>query len=346
MTNSIKFFWNGIKVNGDSKLIKCYFFTDDENIIISVRDGSGSLPRDIFEVENDTDYYADYYDDDRARLTPEHPLYKYARHAHVKALIRDLNRGINYYNKKLSDPGCIDSDFYRTEIEKRVDRLIEMKDVENPGQPTASEVKAARLILEKKEQDRLAAEDEQRKKEREKVLDERSKGGEYIEKISSEYPVNDGDPVVTIEWSENPAFYNWADGELKLSVAAAEIILSHFDSKVFADLDSGYDKTKFTIAYTKENGDPGTYEGRYDLGDNDGGMIEHIRSFGRHMVEKGRYGHGDVSEEDRSFGNSILAFADMLDEYIASSNIIHVKVASWLEYAARLSKEKEDANNN
>ena len=37
------------------------------------------LPRDLFEVKNDSDSYTDYFENDRAYLTPAHPLYMYFR---------------------------------------------------------------------------------------------------------------------------------------------------------------------------------------------------------------------------------------------------------------------------
>ena len=121
--------------------------------------------------------------------------------------------------------------------------------------------------------------------------------------------------MVTINWSEHPAFYSWEDNELKLSVAAAEIILTHFDKEVHEDQERGYCKTSFTIEYVNEDGETDSYEGRYDLGDNDGGMIAHIRFFGNSYMTKGRYGNGQPSDEDKAIGEEILRFADMLAGY-------------------------------
>ena len=87
-TESIRFFWNGIKVNG-GKLIRCYYFTDSrsDSVTISARDYD-HLPRDLFTVKNETDLYTDYFDSDSATLTPEHPLYMYARAAALKSAMR------------------------------------------------------------------------------------------------------------------------------------------------------------------------------------------------------------------------------------------------------------------
>ena len=87
-TESIRFFWNGIKVNG-GKLIRCFYFTDSksDSVTISARDYD-HLPRDLFTVKNETDLYTDYFDSDSATLTPAHPLYKYARAAALKSAMR------------------------------------------------------------------------------------------------------------------------------------------------------------------------------------------------------------------------------------------------------------------
>ena len=84
-TTAIKFFWNGIKVNGGS-LIKCWFHLcdnerDGEIVRISAKGYGAELPGVVFAVTNAADIYTDYFDTDSATLTPAHPLYKYARAA-------------------------------------------------------------------------------------------------------------------------------------------------------------------------------------------------------------------------------------------------------------------------
>lgn len=101
-------------------------------------------------------------------------------------------------------------------------------------------------------------------------------GRAYIESISNSHPIQNGDPVVTIHWSECPAFQSWKENELKLSVAAADIILKHFDKR---PTDGWcYYKTKFTVDYVID-GTPGNFTDRYDLGDDIGGLIADIRRY-------------------------------------------------------------------
>lgn len=336
MTNSIRFYWNGLRLNGDKSLVKCFYSLDnkwdhDQCVTIYARDGF-SLPRDLFEVKNDTDLYTDYFDTDSATLTPEHPLYKYARYAAAKAELRYLPKQIAYeensrYKSSVS-------------IESKKARLAKLEDIKDPGQPTSEDLEKIAKARMEAENARKAAEHEAQLKAREERIRKTNEGRAYIEKVSAEHPIREGEPVVTINWSENPAFYSWEDNELKLSVAAAEIILKHYDEEVHADEGRGYDKTSFTIEFVNEDGEQDTYEGRYDLGDNDGGLVEHIRSFGRYYVEKGHFGNGNISDEDRETGEAILKFADMLDRYTAGGKIVSVALAPWVEKAIKDKKRE------
>jgi len=79
----IKFYWNGIRVNG-GKLQRCYFSyrnwvpsIDPETVGISAKDydGFSAEIHDLFKVENATDSQSDYFDKDRIKVTPTHPFY-------------------------------------------------------------------------------------------------------------------------------------------------------------------------------------------------------------------------------------------------------------------------------
>lgn len=88
MTN-LKFYWNGIKENG-GKLQKAdicagdYFNFPKGTITIYARDYErfSQGVRDVFRVENDSDMMTDYFEEDKIRVTPNHPLY-----ADVKAAL-------------------------------------------------------------------------------------------------------------------------------------------------------------------------------------------------------------------------------------------------------------------
>lgn len=356
-TTSIKFFYNGIKLNGENKLLKCFYSIDNSTaesgpcVTIYARDYS-DLPRDVFPVENDTDIYTDYFDNDRATLTPAHPLYKYARAAAIKADLRDsvpylekLERTLN--SGKLApwqnaDALKIDADSRRAKVEQYRAELEQLPKTH----PTAADLAEIDAMKTAAENARRAREQAEQLEAREKTLRQRAEGRAYIEGIAQQHPITEGAPYVEIPFSENPAFYAFNDQNsktsepLRLSVAAAEIVLKHFDEQAAAE-DRGYDKTDFVIHYTGDDGEPSTYSGRYDLGDNDGGMIAHIRSFGEFLRDKGNFGNGNPSDEDKETGAALVEFAAMLEGYTAGGRIVSVEVAPWLaEYNRRKAEQR------
>lgn len=302
-TQSIRFYYNGIRLNGDKKLIRCWYSLDNNaehepEVSISCRDYSGSLPGDIFAVENETDLYTDYFDTDGTRLTPAHPLYPFARAAAIKAETRDEPAYIEKLEKDIATkkeiwPGQHKS--WKEDLERRRARLsARLAELETlpKGNPTADDLAAVAAYYQAIAKARAEAEEAEKKARLEKVMRERVEGRVYIQQIASRYPIKEGRPVVTIEWSEHPAFYSFEDGELKLSIDAAEIILTHFDTPR-----QGYDKTKFSIECKDF-----TYTGRYDLGDGDGGLIAHIRACG----------NDDAAEYLESFICSTLKAGDKI----------------------------------
>ena len=165
---------------------------------------------------------------------------------------------------------------------------------------------------------RRHAEQEAEQAERETVLRRRSAGRHFISETEQAHPITPGAPFVEIPFSENPAFYAYNEqssktGEpLRLSIAAAEIIIRHYDAEVYADPDSAYDKTEFVIRYTDEHGQPATYSGRYDLGCDAGGLVSHIRSLGENLRSMGHLWNKQPTEQDEADAAAILALADLL----------------------------------
>ena len=356
-TTSIKFFYNGIKLNGENKLLKCFYSIDNSTaesgpcVTIYARDYS-NLPRDVFPVENETDIYTDYFDSDRATLTPAHPLYRYARAAAIKADLRDsvpylekLERTLN--SGKLApwqnaDTLKIDVESRRAKVEQYRAELEQLPKTH----PTADDLAEIDAMKTAAENARRAREQAEQLEAREKMLRQRAEGRAYIEGIAQQHPITEGAPYVEIPFSENPAFYAFNDqtdktGEpLRLSVAAAEIVLKHFDEQAAAE-NRGYDKTDFVIHYIDDDGEPSTYSGRYDLGDNDGGMIAHIRSFGEFLCDKGNFGNGKPSTEDKETGAALVEFAAMLEGYTAGGRVVSVDFAPWLaEYNRRRAEQR------
>ena len=88
MGDKMKFLWNGIKSNG--KLYRAWY--SDGQLIgypqgtlsIYAKDYSGfnAEINASFQVQNNSDYATDYFDKDKIRILPDHPL-----HATIAALI-------------------------------------------------------------------------------------------------------------------------------------------------------------------------------------------------------------------------------------------------------------------
>ena len=323
-TTSIKFYYNGLRLNGSRALVKCSYSIDNSRRTASpcvtiCADRGGSLPRDLFPVENDTDIMTDYFDNDRATITADHPLYPFARAAAVKYEINLLKISQRYAEKRAA--GGYMADYYTKEAARLAGR-IEQFNAELAAlpstQPAAADLEAVAAQNLEAENASRRAEQEAEQAERETVLRRRVSGRCFIAETEQAHPITPGAPFVEIPFSENPAFYACTDqagktGEpLRLSVAAAEIIIRHYDAEVYADPDSAYDKTDFVIHYTDEHGQPSTYSGRYDLGCDAGGLVSHIRNFGENLRSMGHLWNSQPTEQDEADAAAILALADLL----------------------------------
>ena len=290
-TNSIKFFWNGIKVNG-GKLIRTWYNIDNidnpQSVSISARDYD-HLPGDVFSVSNDSDIYTDYFDNDSTTLDAGHPLYMPALVAALKSNLRMVEISIKYAQKQIARG----SSYWQKKLDEETDKAARYRSMLQSlpdKQPTAEDLAAVAALRLEEETARKAAEHERELQEREKELNEQAESRRIVRETAERYPLDDAAAVrVVIQWSESGAFVG---DNLSFSVPAAEIILRTLDERRAGSL--GYDKTSFFVEYPE-----GRYEGRYDLGDGDGGLIEHIRKFGETCK----------LEEDR---NRIAALVDIL----------------------------------
>ncbi len=327
----IRIYYNGIKIDG-GKLIRCFYSLDNdcavngECVSISARDYS-DLPRDLLPVTNDTDIYTDYFDSDRATLTPDHPLYRYFRFAALKARAKDSERYCAKIQKDL-DAGKGNEwrgrrEYLESEIKAHRAYIDAYNAETDPGQPTAEDLQAIDSRRQEAENARRAAEHEEQLKQREIMLNLRADGRQMIERTAETYPIKDGEPVVTINWSEHPAFCAYDDDALKLSVAAADSILHALDMKQHntRETENGvgwYFKTKFTITGTDPDGDPIDYHGRFDIGDGEGGLIQHIRNLGEWERTHEEFGK-EKDQPDET--NDLLQFAEYLETFLDIDDI-------------------------
>lgn len=312
----IKIYYNGLKIDG-GKLIKCgYSINTPDTVCIYARHYE-DLPRDLFEVKNDSDSYTDYFENDRAVVESDHPLYKYIHYAALKEAAKSSQRYIEKYLKpQLAAPERFSGshNFYRGELERHEKNIALYQAAHDPGQPTAADLEAIDRQRQEAENERRAAEHREELIRREIYLQQRSRH-HFITETAEKYPLLPGAPVVTVNWSEHPGFI-WADDELRLSVKAAEKVLSALDEEEHGRRGErgGYFKTSFTIKWTDESGEECSYSGRYDLGDGDGGLIKHIRALGEWQLKHDNFGHEIPAEEET---NDYLKVADFLEAFAA-----------------------------
>ena len=88
--------------------------------------------------------------------------------------------------------------------------------------------------------------------------------------------------------------------------------MTHYDKAKHAE-NAGYDKTDFIMTWTDEDGEPWRYEGRYDLGDNDGGLIAHVRALAEWDATHDRW--GNPTEDPQKVSESRWAWVDLLTRY-------------------------------
>lgn len=303
---SIRIYWNGIKVNG-GELVKCYYGYSGDELTISARDYK-DLPREYFQVINESDGMSDYFEQDHTSITPDHPLFKFFHHAALKGIAT----GRSY--RKMAET-----------------QAAEWATMEDPGQPTEADAEAAKAYranqIEEAKKAREAKEAAEREAEEKRFEYQRGQAA-YIREVAEAHPIQEGAPVVTILWSEHPAFYEWNDlGTLKLSVAAADIILRTLDEEQHTAKENGgdqfgpcvwnYYKTKFQIDFTS-NGKAESFVDRYDLGDGYGGLVNMI---------------AQCNGEDHPF-------TQLLREW-SGGCIVSVTVAPWITAAQQEAKRAE-----
>lgn len=275
-TDTLRILTHGIRVNGAKTLVKCWYSIDDDKTLIYARGYSDRLPRDILPVQNDTDIITDYFDEDSAELIASHPLYPFFRAAAIREKLAFAKKHPDY-NATIGQA--------RAEEAARLSAELETLP---SGQPTPADVDRARAYMDAQRRAAAEAEERARREEWERRAEvERQKEQDARETIAAAvaaYPLKDGAPYVVIRWSEHPGI----DEGLVLSVAAADLVLSHLDKAQHArrvnDGVRGYDKTAFVVHYTK-GGEPLTFADRYDIGDGIGGLIEAIRHYDSNLAE-------------------------------------------------------------
>lgn len=325
MISSIKFFYNGLRLNGSRSLVRVGYSLDLDAQTVTIYARSGeTLPRELFTVENDTDLYTDYFDDDRAELTPAHPLYKFAAYAAARADLRRLNSRADYLRGRISTPNTWDAmhpDALTAELEGIDARRAALESIPNPGQPTAADLAAVDQMNQDAENAARAAAQAEQQRRREEALAESANTRAIVREEIAAHPLDMNAPAVDFTFSESPAFNDFtaSDGVASLvcSIPAAEAIVRRLDLYYNPEqvAPHSYEKTDFIVYYPAEGGTFETYAGRLDLGTEYGGLVQHIR---RHAdTLRNGNGYHTPDDNDRAEAARIDAIADQLDACLA-----------------------------
>lgn len=139
-----------------------------------------------------------------------------------------------------------------------------------------------------------------------------------------------GEPYVTIEFSENSAF----DSGDVLPLSVADKKLAKLDAEHEGD---GYDKVTLHIDYIKD-GKPDSYEGcRFDIGDEQQGLVSHIQSFWQFYLDNKNWRKRLESEHSPDYVKSAYEEYERMAHDVAPFLKRHVELADMIESAQSVS---------
>lgn len=329
MISSIKFFYNGLRLNGSRTLCRVGYSLDLDAQTVTIYARSGeTLPHELFTVENDTDLYTDYFDNDRATLTQAHPLYKFAAYAAARADLRRQNARADYLRDRIAAPNTWDAmhpDALTVELEAVDARRAALEAIPDPGQPTAADLAAVDQMNQDAENAARAAAQAEEQRRREEALAESAATRAIVREEITAHPLYMNAPAVDFTFSESPAFNDFtaSDGVASLvcSIPAAEAIVRRLDLyyNPAQVAPHSYEKTDFIVYYPAEGGTFETYSGRLDLGTEYGGLVQHIR---RHAdTLRNGNGYHTPDDNDRAEAARVDALADLLDACLVPASI-------------------------
>lgn len=327
MKNEIKIFWNGVKLNGE--LQKFIFSMNGENVsfIDNERYGRATMPKECgLVVINNSDSMTDYFEEDHGTITPEHPLYRYFKNAAQAYTLHRAKSNVKWLEKRIAKLEGVGDKYaqqalenYTADMEKTKAEVAALEKTVNNAQPTAEDFEKVETYvaeIKAKAEAEKAAQEAKEEAERAEARERTEKFvAETIKKHTEAFPLVEGSPVVEIGYSEMFGLPGGGKNEcLRLSVAAADRILGELDVwqhnvRETSDFYGWYHKTDFAIKWT-ENGEESTYRGRYDLGDGEGGLLNHIRNFGEWHRTHEEFGSEKKNPDET---NDILEFVKMLE---------------------------------
>lgn len=167
---------------------------------------------------------------------------------------------------------------YDTETAKKIASVLKSYGVKFSGKINgeSTTLTISKFDLEKfKEIEDKVANGESEKLQKEFLKNNENNQSMSIPKPEKALP---GEPIVTVGFSEHPEL---SEG-MKFPISQADRLLAELDKKQRSDRE--YHKTDFTVEYSI-NGEKNTFEGRYDIGDGDGSLTEHIKSYAQYMLK-------------------------------------------------------------
>lgn len=287
LLKDVRFFYNGVKVNGERKIHKLSYD----------RWGDGDISIRTDYLQNcAADLLICYKDVGLNPIQKDNPLYPYIYNAALQSTIHDDKRRLRwtkkkisklyeYVNRPISAKGSVEAYFqireyeqdvrtYELRIEKYESELI--KDIKNPDEKV---LKTYKDFVKQKYQSFMEGRERKEKERQEQILKvyERKAGyKKYAEELNKLYPIQENGYCVEFEFSESPAI----DNGMRMSLKAANKYLGFLDEEQNTNRDNGeegwgwYDKTYFSIINEKgevkyndrfDIGDGDTYEGKYGL---------------------------------------------------------------------------------
>lgn len=252
--------------------IRSKTYAGGDNVTIEWTDGpSEKMVRKIADkYEGGTfDPYTDYHGWDSTGIPEGIPGVHFIFYTHntteeLKAAARDSYKK-TYGEEPPNNKRYIEK-YYEKIKEWGTPELIAIKEKQDEEEAAAEAAQKAKAAKE---------EEESRKKEIAIFEKEKAAGNKIIEDARAKYPWNSNENTVIIHWSEHPAFYDYDENHpLKLSMEAADIILDTLDYEYCKNHpEGGYAKTSYSIETPTGKK---LFEDRYDLGDNNGGLIHEL----------------------------------------------------------------------
>lgn len=277
-TKPVKIYYNGFR-REDGELIKCnYSMMGNGDICVT----ADNLPRDIFpDVKNDTEPYDDYYKRDYVYIRKDHPLYRFFLFAYNRKKLHDAKQSIKYFQSPRGKR------YYGSEAIEMQEKVIrEYEKQEDPGQPTNADLLLVDKMREDYEKSVIEAKEAEERAYRERIESIKNNASEVIEKYVKLYPLQENaKDYAVVEWSELASFRENNRSEKygggKYSIKALDKIFAEVDAFCHKD-DIGYYKTDFRIVRDNES----IYNGRYDLGDGEQGLFDHIYKYQKYYMER------------------------------------------------------------